>query len=244
MKLALVLGIVVIAGTLMAAYGPGERGLFSLRPAAPGPHYLGYVEGETTLVAPPVAGRLVARPVERGDRIDKGGQLFVIDTTQAEAEVARAAARLAEFQARHSNLLTGKRVEEQDVIRAQRRQVEATLVAAEADLGRQSELVARNIVSRHSYDQAFANVAELRARVAALAARERAGDLAARQPEIDAAAAMVEQATGSSRPRQDAACRADAVSRPTTRWSRTSSSMSASGFRPARRWFRCCRTSA
>jgi HlyD family secretion protein len=84
-------------------------------------------------------------------------------------------------------------VEEQDVIRAQRRQVEATLVAAEADLGRQSELVARNIASRHAYEQAFAQAAELRARVAALTARERAGDLAARQPEIDAAAAMIEQ---------------------------------------------------
>jgi HlyD family secretion protein len=144
-------------------------------------------------VAPPVAGRLVGRPVERGDVIDKGQQLFVIDTTQAESDVARASARLAEMQARHSNLLTGKRVEEQDVIRAQRRQVEATLVAAEAELGRQSELVTKNIVSRHNYDQAVANVAELRARAAALTARERAGDLAARQPEIDAAAAMIEQ---------------------------------------------------
>jgi HlyD family secretion protein len=193
MKLALVLGTVVVGGTLMAAYGPGERALVSLKPEAPTLRYLGYVEGETTLVAPPVAGRLVARPVERGDQIDKGQQLFVIDTSQAESEVARAAARLAEMQARHNNLLTGKRVEEQDVIRAQRRQVEATLVAAEAELGRQSELVTKNIVSRHNYDQAFANVAELRARAAALTARERAGDLAARQPEIDAAVAMIEQ---------------------------------------------------
>ena len=194
MKLALVLGTVVVAGgTLIAAYGPGERALASLKSDAPALRYLGYVEGETTLVAPPVAGRLVARPVDRGDQINKGQQLFVIDTSQAESEVARASARLAEMQARHNNLLTGKRVEEQDVIRAQRRQVEATLVAAEAELGRQSELVAKNIVSRHNYDQAFANVAELRARAAALTARERAGDLAARQPEIDAAAAMIEQ---------------------------------------------------
>ncbi|MBI2736907.1 MAG: HlyD family efflux transporter periplasmic adaptor subunit [Rhodospirillales bacterium] len=194
MKLALLLGTVAAAaGALMATQGPGERALAALK-STPAPlRYLGYVEGETTLVAPPVSGRLVDRPVERGERIDKGHRLFVIDTTQAETEVARAAAGLAEMQARHSNLLTGKRVEEQDVVRAQRRQVEATLVAAEAELGRQSELVAKNIVSRHNYDQAFANVAELRARVAALTARERAGDLAARQPEIDAAAALIEQ---------------------------------------------------
>lgn len=193
MKLALLIGTAAIAGTVMATHGPNEFAVFSLKSNAASPRYLGYVEGETTLVAPPVAGRLVSLAVERGDRVEKGNRLFVIDTTQAEAEVARASARLAEFQARHNNLLTGKRVEEQDVIRAQRRQVEATLVAAEADLGRQSELVARNIASRHAYDQAFAQVAELRARAAALVARERAGDLAARQPEIDAAAAMVEQ---------------------------------------------------
>jgi HlyD family secretion protein len=193
MKLALMLGTVAVAGTVVAAYGPGERALFALKPNAGPTRYLGYVEGETTLVAPPVAGRLVQRPVERGDRIDKGAQLFVIDTTQASAEVARASAGLAESQARHNNLLTGKRVEEQDVIRAQRRQVEASLVAAEAELGRQSELVAKNIISRHSYDQAFAQVAELRAHIAALSARERVGDLGARQPEIDAASALVEQ---------------------------------------------------
>ena len=194
MKLALLIGTVVVAaGTLVTAYGPGERPLLSLKASPPTPRYLGYVEGETTLVAPPVAGRLVARPVERGDRVDKGHRLFVIDTTQAESEVARASAGLAEMTARHSNLLTGKRAEEQDVIRAQRRQVEATLAAAEADLVRQSDLVAKNFVSRHSYELAVANVAELRARAAALTARERAGDLAARQPEIDAAAALIDQ---------------------------------------------------
>ena len=103
------------------------------------------------------------RPIKRGDRIGKGARLYVIDTTKAEAEVARAAASLVDPQARHNNLLTGKRTEEQDIVRAQRRQIEASLVAAEAELGRQSDLVAKNFVFRHSYDQAFAQVAELRA---------------------------------------------------------------------------------
>ena len=89
-------------------------------------------------MAPPIAGRLVARPVERGSRVKKGDRLFVIDTTQAEAEVARATASLAEFQARHENLLTGKRTEEQDVIRAQRREIEASLA-----LGRDTSSSAR-----------------------------------------------------------------------------------------------------
>ena len=86
----------------------------------------------------------------------KGDRLFVIDTTQAEAEVARAVAGLAEFKARHSNLLTGKRAEEQEVIRAQRREIEASLVMAEADLARQTDLLAKRITSRQSFDQAAA----------------------------------------------------------------------------------------
>lgn len=197
MKLALWIGVAIVAGTLLVTYDRGGRSVMSFVSSATsggaGTRHLGYVEGETTLVAPPEAGRLTARPVERGDSVAKGDRLFVVDTTEAEAEVARAAAKLSEFQARHTDLLTGKRAEEQEVVRAQRREVEATLAEAETELKRQSDLVAKNIVSRHSYELTFAEVAGLRARVASLAAKERAGDLAARQPEIEAAAALIEE---------------------------------------------------
>ena len=193
MKLALIVAVTVVGGTLLATQGPGGQILAAFNHGSTAPQYLGYVEGETTLVAPPIAGRLVARPVERGDRVKKGERLYVIDTNQAETEVARAAAMLAEFQARHANLLTGKRSEEQDVVRAQRRELEASLALAEQDLKRQTDLTAKNYASRQSYDQAVAQVAELRARAASLAAKERAGDLAARESEITAAAALIEQ---------------------------------------------------
>ena len=101
-KFAVIAGVVVVAGGVLAVtYGKAEALFWSSVPAR---HYLGYIEGETTLVAPPVAGRLVVRKLERGDRIDKGTQLYVIDTTQAQAEVERATAALAEYQARHDNL--------------------------------------------------------------------------------------------------------------------------------------------
>ena len=155
--------------------------------------YLGYVEGETSLIAPPVAGQLLERPVERGQRVMKGERLFVIDPVMARAEVARAQAALAESRARHENLLTGKRPEEQDVIRAQRRETEASLALAESELKRQDELLARRVSTQQAHDQAQSQVLQLRARLASLAAQERVGDLAARQAEIDAAAALVEQ---------------------------------------------------
>lgn len=155
--------------------------------------YLGYVEGETSLIAPPVAGQLLERPVDRGGHVRKGDRLFVIDPAVAKAEVARAGAALAEAKARHENLLTGKRPEEQDVIRAQRNEVEASLAMAETELKRQAELLPRGFTTRQAYDQAESQARQLRARLASLAAQERAGDLAARQAEIAAAAALIVQ---------------------------------------------------
>jgi HlyD family secretion protein len=193
MKLALLIAVAAVGGLLLATHGMGEQILAVFHRGSAASQYLGYVEGETTLVAPPIAGRLVARPVERGGRVKKGDRLYVIDTSQAEMEVARAMATLSEFQARHDNLLTGRRSDEQDVVRAQRRELEASLTLAEADLKRQTDLTAKNYVSRQSYDHSVAQVAELRARAAALAAKERAGDLAARESEIAAAAALIEQ---------------------------------------------------
>lgn len=155
--------------------------------------YLGYVEGETSLIAPPVAGRLVERPVQRGGHVKKDNRLFVIDPVVAEAEVARAEAALAESKARYENLLTGKRPSEQEVTRAQRREAEAALVQARLDYKRQSELLARGINARQAYEQAESQVRQLQARVASLSAQEEVNALAARPDEIAAAKAAVGQ---------------------------------------------------
>lgn len=188
---------VVVAALIAAAltsyviWGDRVLSLVGLGPETPG--YLGYVEGETSLIAPPVAGRLIERPVDRGQRVKKGDRLFVIDPVTAKAEVARAEASLAETRARYDNMLTGKRQEEQDVIRGQRREVEASLALAEVELKRQAQLIERGYTTRQNYDQADAQVRQLRSRAASLAAQEKVGDLAARPDEIEAAKAMVDQ---------------------------------------------------
>lgn len=194
MKRAPVIAVVALAAALLVSYVVWGNRLLALAGIdTDDGRYLGYVEGETSLIAPPTAGRLIERPVDRGGRVKKGDRLFVIDPVAAKAEVARAEAMLAEAKARHENMLTGKRQEEQDVVRAQRREVEAALVQAEADLKRQTELVARNITTHQAFEQAHSQVRQLRSRAASLAAQERVGDLAARQSEIVAAAALIEQ---------------------------------------------------
>jgi HlyD family secretion protein len=184
----IIVGAAVIAGVfwrapLLAALGlDGEE-----------TRYLGYVEGETSLIAPPVAGRLVERPVDRGAHVKKGDRLFVIDPVLAKAEVARAEGALAELKSRHENMLTGKRPEEQDVVRGRKREAEASLALAEAELQRQSQLLEKAITTRQAYDHANSQVRQLRSRVASLSAQEKVGDLAARPDEIAAAKAMVDQ---------------------------------------------------
>ena len=183
----------LVAAVLVSYIVWGERMLSFIGIGSDTSTYLGYVEGETSLIAPPIAGRLLERPVDRGGRVKKGDRLFVIDPVVAKAEVARAEAALAEAKARYENMLTGKRQEEQDVIRGQRREVEASLALAEVELKRQAQLLERAYTTRQAYDQADAQVRQLRSRAASLAAQEKVGDLAARPDEIDAAKALVVQ---------------------------------------------------
>jgi hypothetical protein len=70
-----------VAGTLLATYGPGGGTFAGSAESAP-PHCLGYIEGESTLVAPPVY-RLVADRSSAG-AVGKGERLYAIDTTQTE----------------------------------------------------------------------------------------------------------------------------------------------------------------
>jgi HlyD family secretion protein len=155
--------------------------------------YLGYVEGETSLIAPPTAGRLVQRPVERGQQVRKGDRLFVIDPALANAEVARTEASLAEARSRYENLRTGKRQEEKDVTAAQRLEAEAALMQAEMEYKRQSELLIKGVGTRRDYEQAESQMRQLRSRIASLSAQEKVNELAARPDEIAAARSMVDQ---------------------------------------------------
>ena len=81
---AVVVVAAAIAGLVWRAPLASALGLGSDRA-----RYLGYVEGETSLIAPPVAGRLVERPVDRGGQVRKGDRLFVIDPVLAKSEIAR-----------------------------------------------------------------------------------------------------------------------------------------------------------
>lgn len=163
--------------------------LAALLPGTASPAWLGYVEAETTLIAPTTAGRLVARPVHRGDRLAAGAALFGIDPATAASQLAQAQAQAEQAHAQLDDLLTGRRGAEQDVTRAQLVQAEAAAALAEQEFARNERLVATAAVSRAQFDAARATRDQARGRVAELRAGLAVGDLPGRDAAIAAARA-------------------------------------------------------
>jgi len=156
--------------------------------------YLGYVEGETVLIAAPVAGRLVAVDAVKGGSLTAGDVVFRLDDTAAAAELARAEAAIATAEASAANLLTGKRETELAVFAAQRRQTEAALDLARKELSRASTLTASGTAAQTRLDQATSQVEIYQARLAEIDANLAAARLPARAEEIAAARSRIDEA--------------------------------------------------
>ncbi|MBI3672328.1 MAG: biotin/lipoyl-binding protein [Rhizobiales bacterium] len=157
-------------------------------------NYLGYVEGETVLIAAPVAGRIAARPAEKGKKVKQGDVVFSLDTVTASAAVRQAEAAVSAAKSQLDDLLTGKRPPELAVIGAQRAQAEAGLVLARKELSRSQALARTGTATPASLDQAQAAVAQYEAQIAQFDASEAVARLAGRDALIAAARAAVEQA--------------------------------------------------
>ena len=156
--------------------------------------YLGYIEGETILIAAPIAGRVASRPVERGALVTEGSPVFSLDRVVADADLSRAEAALLAAAASYDNLLTGKRAPELAQIEAQRREAEANLVLARKELARARTLANSGTAAQSRLDTAEADVARYEMRVAQAKAAADAAALPARDKEIDAARAHVAEA--------------------------------------------------
>ena len=190
--------VLIVALAVAAFY---FKGIWLPAPAGQ-TNYLGYVEGETILIAAPQAGRISVRTFSKGDKIKQGDIVFSLDTDIATAEVERAAAAILTAQAQLANLMSGKRQPELDQIRAQRREAEAGLALAKAELLRALSLSTSGTASRTSLDQAQASVSQYQARIAQFEAAEAAAKLSGRDAEIAAAQAIVAEAEASAKQAQ------------------------------------------
>ena len=168
---------------LAAAMGlGGDGGILRLQ---------GYVEGEYVYVGAPVAGRLEALHVARGDNVAAGAPLFQLDRSSEQPARDEAAARLARAEAALANLQKGKRPSELESIEAQLAQAKAMLELSEVALKRRQQLVETRAASREAVDEARAAYERDKARVAELEAELKTAQLGARADEIQAAEAEV-----------------------------------------------------
>jgi HlyD family secretion protein len=163
--------------------------------ASPPAGWSGYVEGDYLTLAAPVAGTLAQVEVRRGDAIERGALLFVLDDGAGDAARDEAQARLAAARAQADDAAKGRRADEIAVTSAQLVQAKALAAQAEAELARQQQLVTQGFVSASRIDDARAAAAQARARVGELEAALRVARLPARSDVRTAAEAAVAAAS-------------------------------------------------
>lgn len=154
----------------------------------------GYVEGEYVRLGPIDTARIERIEVRRGDRVEAGRIVAVLEKADAENAVAESEARLVQAQAQLDNLRIGKRPEEIAVIEASLASARAQEREADRALDRRQDLHRRGVSTQADLDQALTARDVASARVRETAANLDVARLAARPDEIKASENAVEQA--------------------------------------------------
>lgn len=155
----------------------------------------GYMEADLVLVGSEQGGRVETLSVTEGDSVEKAAPIFTLESTEQEAEVAAARARVTEAEARLADARQQmQRPSEIEVLEASLAQAKAMLVQSHLNLDRTQTLFDKNWVSKAQLDEATAQHDRNEAAVAEAERRIKAAKLPNRSDLIDAAAASVEAA--------------------------------------------------
>ncbi|MEP7241486.1 MAG: biotin/lipoyl-binding protein, partial [Devosia sp.] len=158
---------------LLAAVIPGLG-----QPATPS--WNGYVEADYYYAAAATAGPIAAIPVAEGQLVKRGDVLFVLDTSQQQAQYDAANARADAAEASLTNLQTGSRQEEIDVTKATLMKAQSDLSLAQVTLVRSQDLFNRGLEPAAKLDQDKATVRAAQAAVDQLQAQLKVQELPAR----------------------------------------------------------------
>jgi HlyD family secretion protein len=166
--------------------------LSACAPAAP--LAVGYVEGEYVLLAPIEVAQVETVSVRRGDRVEPGKPVVLLEKADAEIAVAQAQAAVAQAKAQLADLKIGKRPEEIAVLEATLRSAMAEQAEAERVLQRARDLLRRGTSTQAEYDKASTAVETAAAAVGQAEANLAVAKLPARPETIRAAENQVDQA--------------------------------------------------
>jgi len=154
--------------------------------------YQGYAEGSYVLVAAPIGARLESLEVRKGDQVEAGDALFVLDQVVQQAAVAAAEQDVERAASRLADLRKGQRPSEVRAIKARVAQAQATLELAEKEFARREELVISRDVAVEEYERSKAALERDRAALADAKAQLETARLGARQDQVAAGEAELE----------------------------------------------------
>jgi HlyD family secretion protein len=158
------------------------------------PTLSGYIEGEALYLAAPTAGTVAELGVRRGQHVEAGAPLFVVEPAQRAAQSQGAEAELQAALAQAEDARKGQRPAELGILEADLDGAQAQEREARAALGRTQQLVAKGIYAQARLDDARSTHEAAAARVAAGERRLSAATLGARDDQLRAAEARVAQA--------------------------------------------------
>ena len=162
----------------------------------------GYVEGEYVLLASPYAGQLQKLFVRRGDQIEAGKPVFVLEQENERQARAEAEERVKSAQARLENLQVPLREPQIKALREALNQAKAAKELSRVNLVREQELMKKGYTTKPRLDEARSAYVRDTARVKEAEEQlknaemplGRQGELAAAQAEMAAAKAALAQA--------------------------------------------------
>jgi HlyD family secretion protein len=149
-KGALALGVLLVLG-LAYAYGGRLLGPGNGRAAV---SVTGTIEAIQVDVSAKIAGRIVARPVNEGDRVQTGQLLVRLDDAEQAAEARRQEAAVRTAEATVSDLVAGARTEELEDARAALQSAAATREWTERDYRRAESLFRQALIAAQEVDRA------------------------------------------------------------------------------------------
>jgi HlyD family secretion protein len=159
----------------------------------PAPLAVGYVEGEYVRLAPIENAQVRIVNVRRGDMVEAGQPLVLLENTDAEIAVVQADAALAQAKAQLADLQQGKRPQEIAVLEAALRSAQAEAEEARRVFDRTQDLFSRGIATQADLDKAATRVTMAEAAVGRAEADLKVARLPAREEAISGAEHQVEQ---------------------------------------------------
>jgi HlyD family secretion protein len=180
------IGVLALAAgvLLLAAHKANDDGAFP-----------GYMEADLVLVGSEQEGRVAELAVEEGDHVKDGDPVFTLESSEQEAAVAAAKARVTEAEARLADAKAEvQRPDEIKVLEAALAQAQAMKEQADNNLDRARALFDKGWTTKAQLDDAVAQHDRDAAAVVEAEKRITAAKLPGRSDMIDAAAANAEAA--------------------------------------------------